>query len=170
MERIRDIRASEKVFYRQVLEIYATSIDYDPKTNALGLKNLSNISWFITKDGNQTEIVLGKVVLIEDGLELTFDGYPDISMKFLGYAWQFPILLSDYMNGSLSANTIENLLPYFLGNYVPKDPDPRRVLKAFKAIDTLIVEMYTGMPVNSMDRKSVIPEDFRWYLFCLSYP
>lgn len=29
--RIRDIRASEKVFYRQVLEIYATSIDYDPK-------------------------------------------------------------------------------------------------------------------------------------------
>ena len=29
LERIRDIRASEKVFYRQVLEIYATSIDYD---------------------------------------------------------------------------------------------------------------------------------------------
>lgn len=29
--RIRDIRASEKVFYRQILEIYATSIDYDPK-------------------------------------------------------------------------------------------------------------------------------------------
>ena len=31
LERIRDIRASEKVFYRQVLEIYATSIDYDHK-------------------------------------------------------------------------------------------------------------------------------------------
>ena len=31
LERIRDIRASEKVFYRQVLEIYGTSIDYDPK-------------------------------------------------------------------------------------------------------------------------------------------
>ena len=31
LERIRDIRASEKVLYRQVLEIYATSIDYDPK-------------------------------------------------------------------------------------------------------------------------------------------
>lgn len=30
LERIRDIRASEKVFYRQVLDIYATSIDYDP--------------------------------------------------------------------------------------------------------------------------------------------
>lgn len=32
IERIRDIRASEKVFYRQVLDIYATSIDYDPHT------------------------------------------------------------------------------------------------------------------------------------------
>ena len=30
LERIRDIRASEKVFYRQILDIYATSIDYDP--------------------------------------------------------------------------------------------------------------------------------------------
>lgn len=33
IERIRDIRASEKVFYRQILEIYATSIDYDPKAD-----------------------------------------------------------------------------------------------------------------------------------------
>src|SRR3989339_232736 len=29
LARIRDIRASEKVFYRQILDIYATSIDYD---------------------------------------------------------------------------------------------------------------------------------------------
>ena len=32
LERIRDIRSSEKVLYRQVLDLYATSIDYDPKT------------------------------------------------------------------------------------------------------------------------------------------
>ena len=31
LNRIRDIRASEKVFYRQVLDIYSTSIDYDPR-------------------------------------------------------------------------------------------------------------------------------------------
>ncbi|MDX8430456.1 MAG: RhuM family protein [Candidatus Algichlamydia australiensis] len=30
--RIRDIRSSEKVFWRKVLDIYATSIDYDPNT------------------------------------------------------------------------------------------------------------------------------------------
>ena len=33
LQRIRDIRTSEKVFYRQVLDIYATSIDYDPKAD-----------------------------------------------------------------------------------------------------------------------------------------
>ena len=33
LERIRDIRATEKVMYRQVLEIYATSIDYDPRAS-----------------------------------------------------------------------------------------------------------------------------------------
>jgi len=33
LQRIRDIRVSEKVFYRQVLDIYATSIDYDPKAD-----------------------------------------------------------------------------------------------------------------------------------------
>ena len=31
LERIRDIRATEKVLYRQILEIYATSVDYDPR-------------------------------------------------------------------------------------------------------------------------------------------
>ena len=31
LSRIRDIRSSEKVFYRKILEIYALSIDYDPK-------------------------------------------------------------------------------------------------------------------------------------------
>jgi len=33
LARIRDIRSSEKVFYRKVLEIYALSIDYDPRTS-----------------------------------------------------------------------------------------------------------------------------------------
>ncbi len=32
LNRIRDIRSSEKVLYRQVLDLYATSVDYDPKS------------------------------------------------------------------------------------------------------------------------------------------
>ena len=34
LSRIRDIRSSEKIFYRKVLEIYALSIDYDPRSDA----------------------------------------------------------------------------------------------------------------------------------------
>ncbi|MSQ49831.1 MAG: cell filamentation protein Fic [Betaproteobacteria bacterium] len=34
LERIRDIRSSEKVLYRQVLDLYATSMDYSPKSEA----------------------------------------------------------------------------------------------------------------------------------------
>ncbi len=33
LNRIRDIRSSEKVMYRQVLDLYATSVDYDPKSD-----------------------------------------------------------------------------------------------------------------------------------------
>ena len=33
LDRIRDIRSSEKVLYRQVLDLYSTSIDYDPKSS-----------------------------------------------------------------------------------------------------------------------------------------
>lgn len=33
LERIRDIRSSEKVLYRQVLDLYATSVDYNPKSD-----------------------------------------------------------------------------------------------------------------------------------------
>lgn len=34
LDRIRDIRSSEKVLYRQVLDLYATSVDYDPQAKA----------------------------------------------------------------------------------------------------------------------------------------
>lgn len=33
LERIRDIRSSEKVFYRQLLDLFATSVDYNPKSD-----------------------------------------------------------------------------------------------------------------------------------------
>ena len=44
LARIRDIRSSEKVFYRQVLDIYATSIDYDPyaDTSVLFFQTVQN--------------------------------------------------------------------------------------------------------------------------------
>lgn len=79
-------------------------------------------------------------------------------------AWQFPILLSDYMGNVLSLSTVEELLPYFWGNYVPKKPDPRLLLQAFKKIDALVVEqrrkMYSEFSGGSASSNSVLPEDF----------
>ena len=46
LARIRDIRSSEKVFWRKVLEIYATSIDYDPNLRSFLL--LGTASQFFT--------------------------------------------------------------------------------------------------------------------------
>lgn len=44
LARIRDIRSSEKVFWRKVLDIYATSVDYDPRaeTSQLFFKQVQN--------------------------------------------------------------------------------------------------------------------------------
>lgn len=44
LERIRDIRSSEKVFWRKVLDIYATSVDYDPRmeSSMLFFKTVQN--------------------------------------------------------------------------------------------------------------------------------
>lgn len=79
-------------------------------------------------------------------------------------ALQFPILLSEYMSNGAVLSTIEELVPYFWGNYVPKKPDPRNLLQAFKTIDTQVVEqrrkMYQGVPENSVSSKGTIPEDF----------
>ncbi|MGF7186457.1 hypothetical protein GGQ84_002560 [Desulfitispora alkaliphila] len=59
LERIRDIRASEKVFYRQVLDIYATSIDYDPKAEITKsfFKTVQNKMHFAAHGHTAAEII-----------------------------------------------------------------------------------------------------------------
>ncbi len=52
LERIRDIRTSEKVFYQKVKDIYATSIDYDPRaeqTQEFFKKVQNKLLWAISK-------------------------------------------------------------------------------------------------------------------------
>lgn len=59
LERIRDIRASEKVFYRQVLEIYATSVDYDPKAevSVLFFKRVQNKIHYAVSGETAAEVI-----------------------------------------------------------------------------------------------------------------
>ena len=43
LQRIRDIRSSERNFYQQVTDIYATSTDYDPRAKLTKLRNAQQL-------------------------------------------------------------------------------------------------------------------------------
>ena len=59
LARIRDIRSSEKVFWRKVLDIYATSVDYDPKAeiSLLFFKTIQNKMHWAAHGNTAAEIV-----------------------------------------------------------------------------------------------------------------
>lgn len=59
LKRIRDIRSSEKVFYRKVLEIYATSVDYDPMAKVTQdlFKTVQNKMHYSTHGKTAAEII-----------------------------------------------------------------------------------------------------------------
>lgn len=77
LQRIRDIRASEKVFYRQVLEIYATSIDYDPKDDVSieFFKKVQNKIHFAVHGQSAAEVIFNRVNAEKEFMGLmTFTG------------------------------------------------------------------------------------------------
>lgn len=59
LERIRDIRSSEKVMYRQVLDLYATSVDYDPNSaeSIAFFKMVQNKLHFAAHGHTATEVI-----------------------------------------------------------------------------------------------------------------
>ena len=82
IERIRDIRASEKVFYRQILEIYATSIDYDTKADesVAFFKKVQNKIHYAISGETAAEVIYNRVDAEREFMGLmTFDGnYPTL--------------------------------------------------------------------------------------------
>ena len=77
LHRIRDIRASEKVFYRQVLDIYATSIDYDPKADVSieFFKKVQNKIHFAVHEQTAAEIIFTRADAEKEFMGLmTFSG------------------------------------------------------------------------------------------------
>ncbi len=80
LARIRDIRSSEKIFWRKVLDIYATSIDYNPK-DKLSIeffKTVQNKMHYATHGNTAAEVIFYRVDSKKDNLGLTnFKGdYP----------------------------------------------------------------------------------------------
>ena len=77
LERIRDIRATEKVLYRQILEIYATSIDYDPRANISQdfFKKVQNKIHFAIHGHTAAELIVERADAEKDFMGLlTFKG------------------------------------------------------------------------------------------------
>jgi hypothetical protein len=73
LARIRDIRSSEKVFWRKVLDIYATSIDYDPKTeqSVMVFKTIQNKMHWATHGETAAETVYKRVDSSKEHIGLT---------------------------------------------------------------------------------------------------
>ena len=77
LERIRDIRATEKVLYRQILEIYATSIDYDPRAQVSQdfFKKVQNKIHYAIHGHTAAELIVERACAEKDFMGLlTFKG------------------------------------------------------------------------------------------------
>ena len=73
LARIRDIRSSEKVFYRKVLEIYALSIDYDPRVEMTQkfFKTIQNKMHYSVHGHTAAEIIYERADAEKDFMGLT---------------------------------------------------------------------------------------------------
>ena len=73
LERIRDIRSSEKVFWRKVLEIYATSIDYDPRAenSILFFKQVQNKMHWAAYKHTAAEVIYQRADAEKEHMGLT---------------------------------------------------------------------------------------------------
>ena len=73
LARIRDIRSSEKVFWRKVLDVYATSIDYDPKTeqSIMVFKTIQNKMHWASHGETAAETVYRRADASKEHLGLT---------------------------------------------------------------------------------------------------
>jgi hypothetical protein len=73
LARIRDIRTSEKVFYRQILDIYATSIDYDAHadTSLVFFKKVQNKVHYAVHGHTAAEVIYTRANAEKDFMGLT---------------------------------------------------------------------------------------------------
>ena len=73
LARIRDIRSSEKVFWRKILEIYATSIDYDPRAESsiLFFKQVQNKMHWAAHKHTAAEVIFQRADAAKDNMGLT---------------------------------------------------------------------------------------------------
>lgn len=145
LSRIRDIRSSEKMLYRQVLDLYATSADYDPKS-------LHSIEFF--------KIVQNKLhyaVHKQTAPEVIYNR-ADSDKKFMGltvFAGDLPVLEEVRIaKNYLSAKELEKLnrlvSAYFeLAELRAMDQEVMRMADHIKSLDKLLSDYGEGVLINA---------------------
>ena len=73
LEKIRDIRSSEKVFWRKILDIYATSVDYDAKSEQTRefFKTVQNKMHYAVHGNTAAEVIFNRVDSEKENIGLT---------------------------------------------------------------------------------------------------
>ena len=73
LEKIRDIRSSEKVFWRKILDIYATSVDYDAKEEITKefFRTVQNKMHYATHGNTAAEVIFNRVDSNKENIGLT---------------------------------------------------------------------------------------------------
>ena len=99
LDRIRDIRSSEKVLYRQVLDLYATSVDYDPKSedSIKFFKIVQNKLHFAAHGHTAAELIYERADAEKPFMGLTsfVSGYFDLAE--ISAIEHKPMYMSDYV-------------------------------------------------------------------------
>jgi len=88
LDRIRDIRSSEKVLYRQVLDLYSTSIDYNPesKESILFFKMVQNKLHYAAHGNTAAEVIAERANAGKPFMGLLVFSGNDVSKKDIGIA------------------------------------------------------------------------------------
>ena len=85
LEKIRDIRSSEKVFWRKILDIYATSVDYDAKNKQTRefFKTVQNKMHYAVHGNTAAEVIFNRVDSEKKSIGLTNIGTIGVAIGFV---------------------------------------------------------------------------------------
>lgn len=150
LSRIRDIRSSEKILYRQVLDLYATSADYDPKSlhSIEFFKIVQNKLHYAVHKQTASEVIYNRV---------------DSNKEFMGltvFAGDLPVLEEVRIaKNYLSIEELDKLnrlvSAYFeLAELRAMDHEIMRMKDHIQALDKLLYEYGEGVLLNSAGKIS----------------
>lgn len=127
LDRIRDIRSSEKVLYRQVLDLYATSVDYDPHSeeSILFFKIVQNKLHYAAHGHTASEVIYERVDAGKPFMGLTsfsgdFPSLKDISIAKNYLSEEELKVLNNLVSGYFDfaeINAIEHR-PMYMNDYI----------------------------------------------------